>query len=73
VPNNEHSFEGRSVSLPCIYWKILDDVQDALSEPSVSGVLKRFLEAVFSEKTYLEQYLGPEKAAAARKALGITS
>jgi hypothetical protein len=73
MSNNERLFEGRSVSLPCGYWKILENIQAGLSEPSVSGVLKGILDQFFAEKTYLEEELGPEKAAAARKALGITA
>jgi len=73
MPNNEKAFEGRHISLPLLYWSILENIQSSLSDPSLSGVVKGILDRFFAEKTYLEERLGPEKAAAARKALGITA
>jgi len=49
------------------------DHKAGLSEPSVNGVLKGILDRFFAEKTYLEEQLDPEKAAAAPKALSIAT
>ena len=73
MANDEPSFEGRPISLPRSYWNILENIQSSLSEPSLSGIVKNILDRFFAEKTYLEERLGPEKAAAARKALGINT
>jgi hypothetical protein len=73
MAKNELSFESRSISLPRAYWNILENIQSGLSEPSLSGIVKNILDHFFAEKTYLEDHLGPEKATAARKALGINA
>jgi len=55
--------------LPHAYWKILEPIQESLNEPSPSGVVKNILDRFFAEKTYLQEYVGLEKVAIARKML----